>query len=160
MRNIKNRILGMGEFKNAVADLFSSARIMRVTHEQFLDMRERYVMNELRRVTPTARKPVYTQFMHGYVTGLMDCEMAALYRYHLEFGYVDSDGVIYSTHADSTHRKTEEFISTDRGSLLGEMPRCHFWKGTDKPFGVVETNEQWQARRDARNAETQAEGQA
>lgn len=68
-------------------------------------------------------------FARGYLRALMD----ALWS-DVEFCYRDAQGVLYSTHSDSTHRKTEEFYQSGRGSELAALECAHVWKGTDKPF--------------------------
>lgn len=43
---------------------------------------------------------------------------------------LDASGVLFSTHRDSTHRKTEEFYAANRGCELPKLEGAHVWKGT------------------------------
>ena len=52
----------------------------------------------------------------------------------MEFAIGTRRVTLFSTHRDSTHRKTEEFYSAGKGSELGKLESAHVWKGTDKPY--------------------------
>lgn len=94
--------------------------------------RYRQIMQETNSRTKSGRRR-YSVWFAGFVAGLIHAEMQANWQ-KVEFVYRDQDGVIYSTMKGSSHRSTEEFYSTGRGSELGQMERAHVWIGTDKPY--------------------------
>lgn len=109
-----------------IRDIVSTGRIMRRTHTNIHSDAMAALAVMPKRMTKTEHA-----FARGYLRALLD----GLWQ-EVEFCYRDSKGVIYSTAKDSTHRKTEEFYSSGRGHLLGDMESAHLWKGTDKPYTI------------------------
>jgi hypothetical protein len=105
-------------------DVFSTVRICRMPAT---DARERVqsVFNALPKSTPRH----VIEFLRGYCTALQDSVWS-----DVEFCYRDASGTLFSTHRDSTHRKTEEFYASGKGCELGNLESAHVWKGTDKPY--------------------------
>lgn len=81
-------------------------------------------------------KHKHPHWLRMYAKGYFAANRNMIYRDYLEFCYVDSEGVFYSTHPDSQHRKTEEWYKAGKGSNLGKLPSGHYWKGTKKPWFV------------------------
>lgn len=115
---------------SAVIDCFSCSRSFKSTHGWHMQRMNERVWDRLPKNTPQHVR----SYVHGYAVALWD----ALYRYDLEFCYLGTDGVLYSTHKDSVHRKTEEFYARNEGHLLGQLPGNHYWKGTDKLWSTAE----------------------
>lgn len=123
-------VLELSQWESRVAELYSMARLCKMSHPRFMERRQAQVLAELTRKYG-GKRAVYSAYVHGYVSGLMRAHDAALYRYHLEFCYL-VDGVLYATGQHSeTHRLTDEFYSTNRGHLLSSAPSGHYWKGSD-----------------------------
>lgn len=126
------KILTLTEWQNRVSDAYNMARLSRMPHSEFLAYRAKWIAAELNR--KHGKRAVYSAYVKGYVSGLEAAENARLYREFLEYCYLVG-GVLYSTHRDSTHRKTEEFYSRNAGHELGNAEaHGHYWKGSDKPF--------------------------
>ncbi len=81
----------------------------------------------------------YPSYLRGYAEGLIDAEFHRILVHEVEFCYRHPETkVIFSTHRDSTHRRTEEFYERQAGHELNNYESAHVWKGTDKPFGEWE----------------------
>lgn len=81
---------------------------------------------------------VYSVYERGFVRGMCRVRDNGIWQL-VEYCYL-GNGVLFSTHKQSTHRLTEEFYSSGRGSELGNLPSGFYWKGTDKPwFSAGET---------------------
>jgi hypothetical protein len=107
-----------------VRDIVSTGRIMKLTHAEIYSRADAALAGMPKRMTVSERT-----YARGYLHALMDSLWS-----ETEFCYRNSSGVLFSTHKESAHRRTEEFYSSGRGVLLGEMESAHVWKGTDKPF--------------------------
>lgn len=111
---------------SAIRDIWSSARIYHSTHDD--------ILKRLRSVNDSiAHCPAWVR---GYVDGYDKALFDANWQY-LEFCYaqiIDGETVLFSTHKDSTHRKTEEFYNSGRGHELSTLEGRHYWKGTNRPF--------------------------
>lgn len=116
---------------SAVNDAFSAARIFRDSHVQ-IDARVQRIYDELNSKTP-AGKWRYPSYVRYHTAGYISARYDDIWK-HVEFCYRDADGALFSTHRDSTHRKTEEFYATGRGSELGRLESAHVWKGTDRNY--------------------------
>lgn len=115
----------------AVNDAFSAARHFRESHEQ-IDARIARIRAELYSKTPAGRWR-YSQFDRYEVSGYIAARYDDIWQ-HVEFCYRDASGVLFSTHRESTHRKTEEFYAAGRGSELSTLEAAHVWKGTDRNY--------------------------
>lgn len=104
--------------------VISTGRIQKLTHAEIAS-NARAVLDSM----PKRMRQYEKTYASGYIRALLD----ALWS-EVEFCYRDASGVLYSTHKDTPHRKTEEFYSSGRGCELGNMEGAHVWKGTDKPF--------------------------
>lgn len=125
-------ILSLTQWETRIADFYSSTRSFRLTSAEMQERRQTYILSELSR--KHGKRAVYSAYVAGYVAGLEAAHRAEMYRFHLEYCFC-VDGVLYSTHRDSTHRKTEEFYARGEGHILGNAPvHGHYWKGTDKPY--------------------------
>jgi hypothetical protein len=112
------------------------ARVCRMDSKAALDHLTRYVLSEVNRTTGKVRpRPVYSYHMKGFVSGYCRAWDNARYRNDLEFCYLQN-GILFSTHKDSIHRKTEEFYAAGKGCELGDLPSGHYWKFSDKPFFI------------------------
>lgn len=68
----------------------------------------------------------------GFAQGLIYLEIQNIWHEHIEFVYKNEQGVLFSTHKQSTFRRTEEYFSSNRGHELGDLPCAHVWRGTEK----------------------------
>jgi hypothetical protein len=128
---MKKRFAHTGDVTRAINDAFSAARQFRESAEQ-IDARMTAIREELRSKTPRG-KWRYSEYMRHYSEGYTKARYDDIWQ-HVEFCYRDAAGVLYSTHRDSTHRKTEEFYSSGRGAELSTLPGAHVWKGTDRNY--------------------------
>lgn len=117
--------------KGRLGDVYASARIFHLTSKQ-LNKRAFGIYDGLPKDIPRHVR----EFIRGYEARLQD----ELYQRDLEFCYL-YDGVLYSTHKESTHRLTEEFYDRNEGHLLCNCPNGHYWKGTNKPYFTGENHE-------------------
>jgi hypothetical protein len=123
----------MSQWEARVNELFSTAIICSVSHDKLLQMTNERIYSELNRKYANGRR-VYPAYINGYIQGLMTVHRANLYRHHLEFCY-DVDGVIYSTHRQTTRaHTTEEFYAANKGYVLCNAKGAHYWKDSDKQF--------------------------
>lgn len=127
-------ILGLHQWKTRVSDVFSMAQCCGMTHAAMLEYLNEKVHSELNRKWANGRR-VYSAYVSGFVSGLIQLQFDMLFRYHLHFCFVGSDGTVYSTHKGITPN-TEEFYSSGRGCELSHLPSAHFWIKAGKPFNV------------------------
>ena len=115
----------------AVNDAFRAARQFRESHEQ-IDARIATIRAELQSKTAKGRWR-YSEYERYEVSGYLRARYDDIWQ-HLEFCYRDAAGVLYSTHRESTHRKTEEFFASGRGAELATLEAAHVWKGTNRNY--------------------------
>jgi hypothetical protein len=127
-------ILGMMEWETRVADTYSMIESCRMNSADTLAYIRKWIDAELTR--KHGSRAVYSQYLQGFVRGMCRARDNRIMRDLVEFCYVEN-GVLFSTHRESAHRKTEEFYSAGRGCELAGMPSGFFWKGTDKPYFVT-----------------------
>jgi hypothetical protein len=133
---MKKRFQTPSAVASAINDAFSAARQFRESHIQ-IDARVKEIRDELRSKTP-AGSWRYVEYMRHYAEGYLAARYEDIWR-HVEFCYRDACGVLYSTHHESTHRKTEEFYASGRGAELSTLQGAHVWKGTERnytPWGL------------------------
>lgn len=126
-------ILDLSDWYGRLYDLYSTVAICKMQSDHENDLVRDRIRVELNR--KHGKRAVYSAYVHGYIAGLMEMHRAAIWS-KVEFCYVEN-GVLFSTHRDSTHRSTEEFYSAGRGCEFGNLPCAHFWKGTDKPYTPI-----------------------
>jgi hypothetical protein len=126
-------ILSTSQIETRLGDIYSTAQICKQTSE-VLNERLLAFMVELCERTPGGRRR-YSVEAIGYARGYSQALYHRIMREQVEFVYKDPQGVIFTTHFTSNHRRTtEEFYQASRGVELGEMDAAHVWIGTDKPF--------------------------
>ena len=123
--------LTMSQWETRVADTFGVIILSRTTHDHALEIINRRIYTELNSRTKTRAR--YTQYIKGFVQGLITAHRARIFQNEVEFCYI-VDGVLYSTHKNSTHKSTEEFYQNGTGHLLTYAKSGHFWKGTELPY--------------------------
>lgn len=126
------KILNMGQIANRVRDCFSMSRISGFTSKKECDYLNAHLWAELNRTHANGRA-VYSSYLRGFATGLVESERFANYRWHLEFCYVAADGTKYSTRKGA-ESSTEFFYNSGRGFELCDMPSGHFWIESGKPY--------------------------
>ena len=126
-------ILRTSDWKTRVGELFSTAESCGCSSTELNEWTKSRIWAELDRKHGT--RPVYSNYLRGYVQGMIELRRDALYLTHLEFCYVGEDGTRYSTRKGAL-RSTDEFYDTGRGRELGSMLNGHFWIKTGKPFFV------------------------
>jgi hypothetical protein len=123
--NLDRAVRVQSQFKVRIADAVCTSRIMKSTSADMHNRVQTQVFDALPKGTPRHVR----EFLRGYYEALNE-----LVWREMEFCYRDAAGTLFSTHRDSTHRKTEEFYSAGKGSELGKLESAHVWKGTDKPY--------------------------
>jgi hypothetical protein len=108
----------------AIQEAYSTARIC---HQDMETLTERIL--EIR--ATIAHCPTWVT---AYIDGQKNLMFDQLFRYHLEFCYMDKDGTLFSTWKQSSHRNTNEFFDSGRGAELADLPGNHYWMGTEKRF--------------------------
>lgn len=129
---MKTRI-GLQEIEAIVSNIFITASACRWTHSRLVDELGTKVWTPLNQRFPNGKRK-FSQYLCGYASGLVHAYTDAIWRNDVEFVYRSTDGALFSTSKNSTHRSTEEFYSAGRGCELGNMDCAHVWRGTDKPF--------------------------
>lgn len=127
-----NKILKMNEWKTRVNEVYSMVRICKMHSKKEMDYVSEKIYSELNR-KHAGNRYVYPAYIKGYVQGLIDAQRESIWRNDVEFCYL-VDGILYSTHKDSSRRKTEEFYQVDKGYILNDCPNGHIWKDSDKVF--------------------------
>lgn len=128
-----NRILSSMQWETRVSECYSMIELSRMPSADALAYIKQWIDAELTR--KHGKRAVYSQYEQGFVRGMCRARDNRIVRDLVEFCYVEN-GILFSTHKDSTHRKTEEFYTAGRGCELGNLPSGFFWKGTDKPWFV------------------------
>lgn len=129
---MQKSILTLSQWQARISDVYNMARLSHMPHSKLMEYRAEWITAELTR--KHGKRNVYSAYVRGYVAGLEAAESARLYREFLEYCYC-VDGVLYSTHKESVHRKTEEFYARNAGHELSSAAvHGHYWKGTDKPY--------------------------
>jgi hypothetical protein len=129
-----NKILKMYEWESRIREVFSMAKICRMTQDEMIQRMQELVFDELNRKQGIKNpKNVYSAYMHGFVEGLIYAGRNDLFRNYLEFCY-KVDGILYSTWKDSSHRNTEEFYARQEGNKLADAENHFYWQGTDKIY--------------------------
>lgn len=123
----------MTQIETRIADIFHMARICRQTSAELDAALRAQILDPLNTRTPGGRHK-HSAWVSGYAAGYIAARRADLYRYHLEFCYKAPDGALYSTHDESTHKRTAEFYAAGRGGELANMPGGHYWRDSDRPF--------------------------
>lgn len=126
-------VLNLTDWERRVLGAYAAARSFHFTNDALNAYMREVVYDELSRKTATGRR-VYTAYIDGFVHGMTTVLREGLYRNELEYCYVDTDGVLYSTHRESTHRSTEDWYKAGKGAELYKLFNGHFWRGTDKVF--------------------------
>lgn len=126
------QILNLSQWETRVHDVFSMARICKMTQAQIHESVQSQIYDELHR-KHGGKRAVYSAYVHGFVSGLLRAEQNTIMRNDVEFCYL-VDGVLFSTHKDTDKRQTEEFYARDAGSELSNAPSGFVWKGTVKPY--------------------------
>lgn len=122
---ISRAVAIQNQFVVRLRDVYSTVRMCRMMHADAIKICRERVFDALPKSTPRHVQ----EFLRGY-----DCALYDAIWSEVEFCYRDAEGVIYSTHKDSTHRLTQEFYASGRGCELCTLERAHLWKGTDKPY--------------------------
>lgn len=125
--------LGMREWQTRVNDVYHMVTLCKMEQSAELEYVQTHISAELARKWGTRR--VYSVYLQGYVQGLIDAKRERITRELTEFCYVQN-GILFSTHKQSSHRLTDEFYSADKGSELGNLPNGIYWRGSDKPYFV------------------------
>ena len=122
----------MSAIELRVNDVFSMAISCKMTSTELTKILVDRVFAPLNFRWANGRRK-HSIYLSGYAQGLVDARRADIWRNHVEFCYL-VDGVLYSTHAKSTKRKTEEFYSAGRGDVLAKAVGAHYWRDSDKIY--------------------------
>ena len=125
--------LGMLQWQARVSEVYSMVTLCKMEQSAELDYVQKHIRTELAR--KWGNRAVYSVYLQGYVQGLIDAQRERITRELTEFCYVQN-GILFSTHKQSTHRLTEEFYSAGKGRELGNLPNGIYWRGSDKPYFV------------------------
>jgi hypothetical protein len=124
-------MLSLQQIETRINDVFVMAKLCKHTNVQ-LNANISESMQVIYSRTPAGRLR-YSIWKQGYSRGLIAAHNSAIWK-DVEFCYRNKDGVIYSTHKNSSHFSTEEFYSVGQGCLLADMESAHVWIGTDKNY--------------------------
>lgn len=139
-----NRKLTLHDIRMTVRDAYSSLRICKGVlndPDRLEPLRaELNTRSPLGRLLPdgwsrTAKgRPRYDSWTRGFAAGLIEAEWNQIMHNEVEFCYrhPDRPEVLFSTHKESVHRKTEEFYERNAGPELNDYESAHVWKGTNK----------------------------
>lgn len=127
----------MSTIRTRIMDVFSMARICKWRADELDAHLQEQITLPMQSRTPGGRLR-HSIWLQGWVSGVIHAERERLWQ-EVEFCYRDKDGVVYSTHRDSTRRTTEEFYARNEGHLLGSMECAHLWKGSDKEYTAWKT---------------------
>lgn len=122
-------IRDLSAWRRCIADVFNGAHLAGSSCEALQENCRKYIYTELHR--KHGERAVYTNYEQGYVQALLDMHRDLLYRDHLEFCY-SVDGVLFSTHKQSSHRLVEELYA--RAVDLAGAEGHHYWRASDKIF--------------------------
>lgn len=125
-------ILTLSQWKTRVNDHFSMVTLCKMNHADMMDRQQKYIDSEMYRKWSNGRS-VYSSFDKGYIRGMIELHIDMLYRFHLEFCYVDQNGNMYSTNKNAGCT-VDSLINQGKGHLINNMKRGHFWRDTDKRF--------------------------
>lgn len=125
--------LTVREWQTRVDSTYHMVILCKMEQSAELDYVAKHIRAELAR--KWGKRAVYSVYLHGYVQGLIDAKREYIARELTEFCYLQN-GILFSTHRDSTHRLTEEFYSAGKGCELGRLPNGLYWRGSDKPYFV------------------------
>ena len=117
---------------NLVHGIYSVGEACQWSHVTLCQRLREALHAPLERKRPNGRA-IYTRADKAYAAAVSDTLQAATWS-RVEFVYRDNAGVIYSTHKGSSHKSTEIFYASGRGSELGDMECAHVWKGTAAPY--------------------------
>lgn len=134
---MRNKILGLCDWKARIADIFSLAIIQKVTSEEVNAVIKERVWKELSSLTPKGRKR-YSGYMQGYVQGLIDRHRDELWKL-MDFRYLYK-GVLYSTDRNAKNNTSYLHSLNLPWEEWDRMKRCHYWTGTDKPYYLGENS--------------------
>ncbi len=124
---------GMIEWRTMVNEVYSMVTICKMEQSAELDYVQKHLRTELAR--KWGKRFIYSTYMQGFVEGLIDAKRERITRELTEFCYVQN-GILFSTHKQSTHRLIEEFYKADKGHELSSLPNGIYWRGSDKPYFV------------------------
>lgn len=122
----------LSQIEMRVNDLFSTARICKQTSTELTGRLMEKVINPINEHYPSGKRK-HSVFLEGYVAGLIAAGRRSIWHNDVEFCYL-VDGIVYSTHKDSTRPTTEGFYARGEGNIVNNAEGRHYWKGTDKAF--------------------------
>ena len=113
------------EAQSKLRDLFSRARIYRLSHERMLEDRGKIY----------AGLKGCPRWVSASLAGYWDAQTERLYEQELEYCSRQADGKLYSHHSASPNYYGKHGLSArevcENGAQTG-----HYWKGTVRPFFV------------------------
>lgn len=124
---------GMIQWRTRVNEVYSMVTLCRMEQSAELEYVQKHIRAELGR--KWGKRFIYSPYLQGYVEGLLDAKREHITRELTEFCYVQN-GILFSTHKQSTHRLTEEFYSAGKGAELCSLPHGIYWRGSDRPYFV------------------------
>lgn len=130
-------ILTLSAWETRVANCFNATISYKHNQAQHLEYIDKHIHAELTR--KHGPRPVYTEFVQGYVKGLCCARRADMMQNHIEFCYV-VDGIMYSVNKQSTHATTRDYcdkVNPETGGAVlcrDDTVRGLFWLDSDKRF--------------------------
>lgn len=126
-------LLNESRWMKRVKYAFDIIRITRCTFDESRAIIDREIYTILHRKYSNGRK-VYNQYIHGYVTALINSERANILEHDVAFCF-NVNGKLYTTSKKDTGKpKDKEFYDAGQGHMLRDAPHHHYWIGTDKRY--------------------------
>lgn len=127
--------LTLGEAQRAIVENYTSARIMQIDHTRLQNMRKP-VIDEINSRTPGGRYR-YTKDFRSFLAGYEACHRERFWEENFYYAHL-YESELYS---DDKRRplgmksfKDLQARLDAEGGRIAEVPACHLWVGTEKPF--------------------------
>lgn len=139
----RQTVLSHTQIESRIRSIFS---IVEASHGSLdsLNSQMHEVWREINSKTAGGRNR-YVGYTRGFARGVFDALWHTLMQEKVEFVYRLRRDVpeinakkdeLFSTHAQTVHRSTEEFYAAGIGLLLSDAYHTHVWLGTDKPIAA------------------------
>ncbi len=124
--------VSLSQIETRVADIFYMAKTCNLTSSELASRLIDRVVDPINEKYSSGRRK-HSVWLAGYVGGLISAGRNNIWRNDVEFCYL-VEGILYSTHKNSTKLKTEEFYERGEGNKLANSEGRHYWIGTDKIY--------------------------
>lgn len=116
--------------------VFTACRLYKNTATQLNEALVTYIQSPLNVKYPCG-KSKFSNYLKGYVQGVIETERENIMQNEVEFCYLVDD-VLYSTHKETSKRSIEELYKANKEHLLSNAPHNFYWKSSNKPYTTLE----------------------